>query len=311
MSVVEPAPGLVVTTRGLTLHRGGRTVLAGIDLQLREREVVALLGPNGVGKSSLVGLVSGMLPPTAGEVRRHGRCASVLQAPGLARRSVLANVELALAWWGVPRPERRPRALDALALMRAEHLASRPARQLSGGEQRRVHVARGFALRPDLLILDEPFAGLDPDAMATLRDDTSDALRAHGGAALVVLQDRTDAWALADRLLVLLEGRVAADGPPDRVLEAPPTPEVARFLGYRGELRDGDGLLLLRPHQARLSPGGTLTGTVVRSRRTEDGALVEVGLATGRVQVQVDSRPPRPGDTVRVEVLGGIRFPAP
>jgi len=302
--------GVVVVGSGLSLRRGRRTVLHEVDLCLREGEVVALLGPNGAGKSSLVGLIGGLLEPTAGDLREHGRCATVLQSPGLARRSVLGNVELALTWWGVPRSERRERAMTALAVMRAEHLARRPALRLSGGEQRRVHVARGLALQPDLLILDEPFAGLDPDAMATFRDDTADALRRHAGAALVVLQDRADAWALADRMLVLLDGRIAADGPPDEVLQSPPTEEVARFLGYRGRLSNDDGVLLTRASQVRLDPHGSLVGIAVRVRRTEDGALVEVDLPTGRVQAYADARPPQAGDTVRVELLGGVRFPA-
>ena len=84
---------------------------------------------------------------------------------------------LALAWWGVPRPERAPRAREALEAMGAEHLRQRPAGALSGGERRRVHLARAIAVQPDILMLDEPFAGLDAETRASLLEDAASALR--------------------------------------------------------------------------------------------------------------------------------------
>src|SRR5262249_60886403 len=126
------------------------------------------------------------------------------QAPGLAGRSVVANVDLAQAWWGVRRKERRPRSIAALTELRVDHLAKRYAGSLSGGERRRVHLARGLAVRPDLLLLDEPFAGLDPESHAGLIEDSSTALRTTSSATLVVVHDRADAWALADPAVVLL-----------------------------------------------------------------------------------------------------------
>lgn len=119
--------------------------------------------------------------------------------------------------------------------MQGAHLAKRPAHTLSGGEQRRVHLARAVGIGADLLLLDEPFDGLDPSTHAALREDTADALRGADGAALVVLHDRIDAWAVADRIVVLIDGRVRADGAPQPILNNPPTAAVARFLGYDGE----------------------------------------------------------------------------
>src|SRR6185503_10761614 len=96
----------VLTTTGLAVARGRRVLVRDVDLELRRGEVVAVLGPNGVGKSTLLAVLAGLLEPGAGSVRRAGRVAAALQAPALARRSARANVEAALAWWGVPRAER-------------------------------------------------------------------------------------------------------------------------------------------------------------------------------------------------------------
>ncbi len=102
-----------------------------------------------------------------------------------------------------------------------------------------MHLARAIAVAPDVLLLDEPFAGLDAEVRATLLEDALSALRSDTRATLVVVHDRAEAWALADRLLVLIDGRLVADGPPRELLEHPPSPGVARFLGYDGAIRDG------------------------------------------------------------------------
>ena len=210
------SPGLLLAADRVTAQRGGRDVVRDVSLELRAGEVVALLGPNGAGKSTLLDALSGVLEPARGTVERNGRVAVALQAPDLARRSVLTNVTLALAWWGVPRQDREARAATALETMGAGHLRGRSAATLSGGERRRVHLARAMAVRPDILMLDEPFAGLDPEARASLLEDAVSALRSDAQATLVVVHDRAEAWALADRLLVLIDGRLVASGPPRR-----------------------------------------------------------------------------------------------
>src|ERR1700751_5487528 len=120
----------------LSVQRGQREVVREVSAELRAGEIVALLGPNGAGKSTLLDALAGALPAAEGRIERHGRVGIALQSPDLARRTVFANVMLALAWWGVPRPERAARARDALRAIGADHLASRPAAALSGGERR-------------------------------------------------------------------------------------------------------------------------------------------------------------------------------
>jgi ABC-type sulfate/molybdate transport systems ATPase subunit len=300
----------LLACRALSVMRGRREILHGIDAELRAGEVTALLGPNGAGKSTLLAALAGALAPAQGSVECRGRIALALQSPDLARRSVLANVTTALAWWGVPRAERRDRALAALSTLGAEDLARRAANELSGGERRRVHLARAIAVQPDVLMLDEPFAGLDGTARSDLLADVAGVLRDPARATLVVVHDRAEAWALADRLLVLIDGRLLADGSPGQMLSAPPSAAVARFLGYDGELRDGEGeLLLTRPSHVALDPGGPLRATVTRVIPTEDGARVELALEHGTLSASVDGPPPAAGASVGVTLRGGVRFP--
>jgi ABC-type sulfate/molybdate transport systems ATPase subunit len=308
--MTEPRDEALLRARELRVSRGARDVVHGIDLDLRDGEITVLLGPNGAGKSTLLEALAGLLP-YAGELHHRGRIALALQSPDLARRSVLANITLALGWWGVPRGERRDRAQRALAAMRADHLRDRPAGTLSGGERRRVHLARAVAVRPDVLLLDEPFAGLDPAARGSLLDDTGAALREWCSSTLTVVHDRAEAWALADRLVVLIEGRLAAEGTPTELFSSPPSIEVARFLGYDGSLTQDDGALLLtRTQHVVLDPTAELRARVVRALPVEDGLRLELAVERGRLYTLAPLPGPAPGDELRVRITGGVRFAA-
>jgi ABC-type multidrug transport system ATPase subunit len=305
------AADVALTATGLAVDRGRRRVLDGVDLELRRGEVTVLLGPNGAGKSTLLAAISGGAPLAAGRVEADGRIAAAAQTAAFAGRGVRANVELALSWWGVPREERRPRAAAALDSLGVAHLADRAARTLSGGEARRVHLARVLAVRPDVLLLDEPFAGLDPSARDDVLHDLAALLRtdALAPATCVVVHDRAEAWALADRVVVLIDGRVAASGPPAEVLDHPPTPKAARFLGFTGELRDGDTLLLTRQGQVTLDPSGPYAGTITRRLPTEDGTRLDITLPTGRLQCLAPRDAPAVGTEVHLRLTAPLRFP--
>jgi ABC-type sulfate/molybdate transport systems ATPase subunit len=310
VSGAPTAGGALLRATQLRVLRGRREVVHDVSLELRAGEIVALLGPNGAGKSTLLDALAGAVEPAEGTVERHGRISLALQAPDLARRSVLANVTLALAWWGVPRPERTTRARRSLEAIGAGHLASRPAATLSGGERRRVHLARVLAVEPDILLLDEPFAGLDAEVRGALLQDTLSALRSDERATLVVVHDRAEAWALADRLLILIDGRLVADGPPRELLERPPSAVVARFLGFDGALlKDGETLLTRPPHVV-LDPAGPHAATVTRATALEDGFRLELRLAAGRLFTVASLPAPRVGETVRVRIDGGVTFPS-
>jgi len=300
---------VLLRCEGLSVRRGRRLVVRNVNLELRAGEVVAVLGPNGAGKSTLLGALAGALEPATGKVERFGRVAMAMQSGDLARRSVIANLTLALSWWGVPRPDRADRARTALRTLGVESLADRPAATLSGGERRRVHLARALALAPDVLMLDEPFAGLDLESRGTLLEDAVSVLRSSERATVVVVHERAEAWALADRLVIVTEGEIVAQGEPGEVLEHPPTAAVARFLGYDGRIEDSDGVLLTRPAHVSLDPAGPLTARVTRAVPQEDGARLELTLERGRVYTVAASPAPSAGEAVRLRLLGGVRLP--
>ncbi len=164
-------------------------------------------------------------------------------------------------------------------------------------------------MSPQILMLDEPFAGLDAEARATLLEDARSALRSPTRTTLVVVHDRAEAWALADRLLILIDGRVEAEGPPRELLEHPPSEMVARFLGFDGALREADALVLTRPPHVVLDPAGPWPARVARATPVEDGVRLELELERGRVYTLAPLPAPAVGDAVRFRLDGGVRFP--
>jgi len=299
----------VLVAEQLGVARGKRRLFDAIDLTLYRGEAVVILGPNGVGKSTLLSVLAGLLPRAGGRVRLDGRVAAALQAPALAHRSVVGNLYAAMGWWGVPGAERAGRARAALAQLHIEHLADRPGHALSGGEARRVHFARALSLHSDALLLDEPFAGLDPPTRAELLGEASVALRDPDRATMIVVHDRAEAWALADRLVVLLDGRVAAEGPPREILDHPGSLDVAEFLGFTGRLREADGSLrCVRPAHVSLDADGDSHGVVAGVVHEEDGVLCEIDLPGGQVQLRSDYPGPPLGARVSLRIGDGVHF---
>lgn len=242
----------VLEARGLTLTRGRREILLGLDLSLRTGEVTVLLGPNGAGKSTLLSALAGLLAPAAGKVLLDKEDLVALAPAARARRIGFLPQTPEVAWplevrilVGLGRiPHIGARGLSAedaryieaaLAEAGAADLADRDASTLSGGERARVMIARVLAGEPDWILADEPLAGLDPgcqiDAAETL------VRRARAGCGVVLtLHDLTLAARVADRILVLADGGLLADGTPETAL----TPKVlARAFGVRTDLRRG------------------------------------------------------------------------
>ena len=164
---------LPLTLDNVAYASNGQRIIAGVSLSIEAGPSTVILGANGAGKSVLMRLMHGLLRPTAGRVRwseadpasLRRRQAMVFQRPVMLRRSALANVVYALQLAGVPSGEREAQARAALDEVGLRHLAQRPARVLSGGEQQRLALARAWALHPEVLFLDEPTANLDPGAV--------------------------------------------------------------------------------------------------------------------------------------------------
>jgi len=216
-------------------------------LDLLAGGVLAVLGPNGAGKSTLLRSLAGLEPVLEGRIERRvtGPVAMVFQRPVAFSGSVLHNLRVALSGQRLPRAEARVRVDEVLDHFGIAALASRRAATLSGGELRRLALARAFALRPAVLLLDEPFDDLDAAGQEALSLDLRRAIAGTEVAVAVVTHDLRRALLLADRIAVLLGGRVAQLGEREEVLARPTSPAVARLVGMAnlipGTLRSGEG----------------------------------------------------------------------
>ncbi len=219
----------LLQVRGLSFTAGRERLLHGVNVTVRKGSRTLIMGPNGAGKSLLLRLMHGLLQPDEGQILWQGEPldakarraqAMVFQRPVLLRRSVLANLKFALSVRGLKGKDKAERMENALALAGLTHLARRPARVLSGGEQQRLSLARALALEPDLLFLDEPTANLDPASTAAIENLVLQA-NARGVTIVLVTHDAGQAKRLGEDVIFLQDGRVAETGPASEVLNHP------------------------------------------------------------------------------------------
>jgi tungstate transport system ATP-binding protein len=240
----------LLEARELTVIRGGVQVLHVPSLVLRENEVLSLIGPNGTGKSTLLLTLASLLRPATGELHCRGklvagrraedvyrrRLAMVFQEPLLFDTTVFENVAAGLRIRGMSRSDIRSQVQATLELFNIQQLAERSARKLSGGEAQRTSLARAFAIRPEIILLDEPFASLDPPTRLALTEDLERILRETGTAAIVATHDQLEALRLSDRMAVINGGRIVQCGPPAEVMHQPADEFVASFVGMENVL---------------------------------------------------------------------------
>ncbi|MFZ5509044.1 MAG: energy-coupling factor ABC transporter ATP-binding protein [Pseudomonadota bacterium] len=225
--------------RELSFESHGTPIIDRVSLAIDGERRTVILGANGAGKSVLMRLMHGLLEPTGGSITWGGRPerpreqAMVFQRPVMLRTSALKNVAYGLKLAGVGHDERLSRAGAALARVGLQHLAARPARVLSGGEQQRLALARAWALEPKVLFLDEPTANLDPTATREVEDVIADI--ALGGAKIIMTTHNLgQARRLADEIVFLHRGRVVEHTPAEEFFRQPRSAEAAAFM--KGEL---------------------------------------------------------------------------
>jgi tungstate transport system ATP-binding protein len=229
----------------IQVQRGGKEILAVSSLKIFPGEVLSVIGPNGAGKTTLLQALSRLVRLSKGDVYFQGkkvgadmapldyrRClAMVFQEALLFDTTVHANVASGLKIRGVKSSEIDSLVNSQLEQFGIEQLRNRSAKTLSGGEAQRTSLARAFAIQPQLLFLDEPFAALDPPTRESLLEDLNRILRASGTTAIMATHDQVEALRLSDRIAVMNEGRIVQIGPPAEVMNHPVDEFVASFVG--------------------------------------------------------------------------------
>jgi tungstate transport system ATP-binding protein len=235
-----PTADLPIELEQVSCTIAGVSILEQISLSLDAGQPTVLVGPNGAGKTTLLRLCMGLMRPSSGHIAFGGRRdapserrAIVFQRPVMLRRSAMGNLRYALAAAGVPRAVRRDRADALLTMVGLSDRAERPARKLSGGEQQRLALARALAKDPQVLLLDEPTASLDPAATKAVEDLIRD-IAGRGNKVVMATHDLGEARRLAGEIVLMHRGRVVETGDPATFFSAPKTAEAARFIA--GEL---------------------------------------------------------------------------
>jgi iron(III) transport system ATP-binding protein len=337
--------------RGLEKRYGDVEVLRGIDLDVERGEFVALLGPSGCGKTTSLRVIAGFERPHAGSIEIGGDRVYDATDPGgrwvppEGRRVGMVFQDYALfphlsvarnVAFGLPRngANREARVTSALATVGLAGLGERTPDQLSGGQQQRVALARALAPEPDVILLDEPFSNLDADLRVSVREDVRQILRGAGMTAVLVTHDQEEALSIADRVAVLLDGRIVQAGSPEELYHRPASRTIADFIGdvqfVPGEASgrraktvlgdiplhgsfDGPVDVMLRPEMLRLSPVGApehqegTPATIVSRAFFGHDQLLTLQLDSGQMlKARLGAYGGfRPGDRVLVSVRGG------
>ncbi|MDQ0751604.1 thiamine transport system ATP-binding protein [Streptomyces africanus] len=329
---------MLLALEGATVRFGGRAVLDAVDLEVAEHEIVCVLGPSGSGKSTLLRVVAGLQPLDSGRVVLDGRDQAGVPAHrrgvGLMfqdhqlfpQRDVGGNVAFGLRMRGTSKRQQTDRVQELLDLVGLPGASRRAVAALSGGEQQRVALARALAPSPRLLMLDEPLGQLDRSLRERLVVELKELFGRLGTTVLAVTHDQGEAFALADRVVVMRDGRIAQSGTPLQVWQRPADAFVARFLGFENVVEatvgveaadtpwgkvpvpegapQGTRTLLVRPAGVRLVPVGTGLRCTVTAR-TFKGTHVAVHLQpedAPRLEAACALRAaPEPGDEVGVE----------
>jgi putative spermidine/putrescine transport system ATP-binding protein len=284
-----------VDLRGLSKHYGDFYAVREVSLHIADGEFLVLLGPSGCGKTTTLRMIAGFIEPSAGHVRLAGQDVTLLppwkRNAGMVFQSyalfphltVAQNVAFGLEMRKLARPDIARRVEETLALVRLGGYGGRLPRQLSGGQQQRVALARALAIRPDVLLLDEPLSNLDAKLRQEVRVEIRELQRQLGLTTVMVTHDQEEALTMADRLVVMNEGSVRQVGSQRDLYERPADRFVAGFVG-RSTFLDGT---VEQPGRFRTDGGLSIAcrdgragraALALRPERVEIGAVPRDGL---------------------------------
>lgn len=344
---VRGANDLVVELRSVSRFYGDTIAVANISLFARRGELLCLLGPSGCGKTTTLRMVAGFVEPTSGTISINGidmtheppyrrDTGMVFQSYALfPHLTVAENIAFGLENLRWPRDKREERVREMLRLVELPHLAQRMPSQLSGGQQQRVALARALAMRPAVLLLDEPFSNLDAQLRVRMREELRDVVRSVNVTTLFVTHDQEEALTMSDRIVVMNAGQIEQVGTPGEIYEAPSTPFVAKFIGWcsllkgavgadgdftssaglrlAGNWRPGPGTAVIRPEHVKLSTDGGIGRQARVLQAHYYGGATRIVLEADGEQLTMQERfpfggHPKAGDVISVTInTHGIR----
>jgi len=246
----------LIETVNLCQRYGERDILKDINLAVSRGEVLAMIGPTGAGKTTLLRLIDLIDRPVSGKILFDGvettlsekarlaarrRMSFVLQKPVVFNTSVRDNIAYGLKWRGVPRSMIHQEVSNILEMVGLTEYGARNARTLSGGEVQRVALARAIAVGPEVLLLDEPTANLDPVSEARVEEVIRDIIQCHTTTIIMATHDMAQGQRLADRIAVLIDGEITQTGSYSEVFASPANKKVAEFVGIENVI---DGVIL-------------------------------------------------------------------
>jgi iron(III) transport system ATP-binding protein len=337
----------------LTVNFGDRTVIDDLSFNLKEGEIASLLGPSGCGKTTLLRAIAGLLQPREGTIRFGSQLVGVstVVLPPHKRRTgyvpqqgalfphlnVAKNIAFGLDKKELSTQEINATVSEMLSLIGMSGYENQMPTELSGGQQTRVALARALAVKPKMVLLDEPFSALDAELRNELRSEVVALLRKQGTTAILVTHDREEALVSSDKVVLMRDGKIAQYGTPEEVYESPVSPSVAVSTGdalilkaeqsHNGSTRyaisslesesknaiASNGYVVIRPEEISVSKDSSLgvAGTLIQLDYYGHDAMLVIKLENGSEIIRARVAGPMDfevGDIVKVEHRGPIRF---
>ena len=335
----------------LTVNFGSRTVISDLSFELRQGEIASLLGPSGCGKTTLLRAIAGLIQPASGAIRfgsqlvgvssvvlpPHKRGTGYVPQQGalFPHLTVAKNIAFGLDRNTYTTAEIADITHEMIGLIGMKGMEDRLPSQLSGGQQTRVALARALAIKPKLILLDEPFSALDAVLRDELRTEVVGLLRELGSTAILVTHDREEALVSSDRVILMRDGKVAQNGTPEEVYEAPISPEIAASTGdvlilpaqqsgtgatfyplsLEGAASVGSetGYVVIRPEEIRVSTSADMgvEGSLIHIDYYGHDAMLTVSVAQSTTPIKARVAGPADfsvGQKVYLQHLGPVRY---
>ncbi len=335
----------------LTVNFGSRTIISDLSFELRQGEIASLLGPSGCGKTTLLRAIAGLIQPTSGAIRfgsqlvgvssvvlpPHKRGTGYVPQQGalFPHLTVAKNIAFGLDKNSYTKVEIADITHEMIGLIGMKGMEDRLPSQLSGGQQTRVALARALAIKPKLILLDEPFSALDAVLRDELRTEVVGLLRELGSTAILVTHDREEALVSSDRVILMRDGKVAQNGTPEEVYEAPISPEIAASTGdvlilpaqlsgngdtlyplsVSGLAQAGseNGYVVIRPEEIRVSTSADMgvEGSLIHIDYYGHDAMLTVSVAQSTTPIKARVAGPADftvGQKVYLQHLGPVRY---